>query len=236
MTPREITLRSTIPLVINVFNQHHYLERMVKQFASSGFRNIVILDNNSSYPPLLAYYEQLALQRAANVIFYNENRGPHYFFLQGIYQHLFESTPFLYSDPDLAWTELSPTFLTSLFELSHRLKLFKVGCALTLPTEESMKPDFPLFRFNDRSYTVPQWEMQFWQNQILPDVYSAPIDTTMHLFNPTYFVQGSALITGVRVAAPGMEAIHLPWFKTDTCPVEERLFYRSLTKHSSWLI
>ena len=55
MTPREITLRSTIPLVINVFNQHHYLQRMVNQFAENGFRNIVILDNNSSYPPLLAY-------------------------------------------------------------------------------------------------------------------------------------------------------------------------------------
>jgi len=234
MTPREITLRATIPLVINVFNQHHYLQRMVTQFSENGFRNIVILDNNSSYPPLLAYYQELAAQRTANVIYYNANRGPHYFFLHDLHTHLFESTPFLYSDPDLAWTELSPSFLSTLFELSHRHKIFKVGCALTLPTDETLKPEFPLFNFNNRTYTVPQWEAQFWQNPLEPNVYSAPIDTTMHLFNPAYFVQGNALITGARVAGPGMEAIHLPWFRSDTCPDEERAFYRSLTKHSSW--
>lgn len=233
MTPREMTLRSTIPLVINVFNQHHYLQRMVDQFSANGFRNIVILDNCSSYPPLQTYYAELAASRAANVIYYNANRGPHYFFLHNLHQHLFESTPFLYSDPDLTWTELSPDFLSRLFELSHKLRLFKVGCALTLPTEESLKPNL-LCHFNNRAYTVRQWEAQFWESQIEPNVYSAPIDTTMHLFNPAYFVQGSALITGVRVAGPGIEAIHLPWFRSDTCPDEERAFYRSLTRHSSW--
>ena len=234
MTPREITLRSTIPVVINVFNQHHYLKRMVEQFSESGFRNIVVIDNHSSFPPLLDYYRDLSSRRAANIIYYNENRGPHYFFVQNIYEHLFESTPFLYTDPDLGWLEISPTFLTTLFGLSHKYKLFKVGCALTLPDEGTMKPDFPLFHCNDRMYNVSQWEEQFWQNRIETNVYNAPVDTTMHLFNPAYFVQGSALITGIRVAGPGMEAIHWPWFKDDICPPDERAFYRSLTKHSSW--
>lgn len=72
---------------------------MVEQFSESGFRNIVVIDNHSSFPPLLDYYRDLSSRRAANIIYYNENRGPHYFFVQNIYEHLFESTPFLYTDP-----------------------------------------------------------------------------------------------------------------------------------------
>jgi len=234
MTPREITLRSTIPLVINVFNQHRYLEGMVQQFSASGFKNIVILDNGSSYAPLLSYYQGLTQIRIANIIYYNQNRGPHYFFLNNVYQHLFESTPFLYTDPDMAWDDISEEFLTQLFDLSHRYKTFKVGCALRLPSDSVIKPNLPTFNCNNRIYTVHQWEEQFWINPVQHNVYAAPIDTTMHLFNPVYYSPGQALITGLRVAGEGMEAIHLPWFKADPCPPEELAFYRSLAKHSNW--
>ena len=236
MTPREITLRSTVPLVINVFNQFHYLKCMVDQFQAHGFRNILILDNNSSFPPLLDYYTELNARHAANVIFYGQNRGPHYFFVRNIYQHLLESTPFLYTDPDLGWNAISPTFLSRLFDLSNKYSLFKVGCALTVPTSTTAKPDLPHFSFDNQSYSVAQWEAQYWQELAEPDVYKAPVDTTMHLFHPKFYERGSALITGVRVAGEGMEAIHWPWFNTDTCPAEEREFFRAQTRHSSWQV
>jgi hypothetical protein len=234
MTPREITLRSTVPLVINVFNQHRYLEDMVRQFSESQFRNIIVLDNGSSYGPLLDYYKQLTAERKVNIIYYNHNRGPHYFFLNNIHRHLFEHTPFLYTDPDLAWDTISEEFLTQLFEISHRYRTFKVGCALQLPSDDTIKPNLPSFNFNNKSFTVREWEEQFWQDPIQKDIYAAPIDTTMHLFNPAYYTSGQALITGLRVAGDGMTATHLPWFKDDPCPPEEMNFYRSLAKHSNW--
>ena len=47
-----------IPIVINNFNRLGYLKRLIASLESRGYKNIHIIDNNSTYPPLLEYYEK----------------------------------------------------------------------------------------------------------------------------------------------------------------------------------
>lgn len=234
MEVRELTLRAATPIVINVFNQLHYLRRMVDWLTAEKFRCIVILDNASSFPPLLDYLDRLGRSERAIVLYYGVNRGPHYFFLGGLYRQLFDDAPFLYSDPDLDVPDLSPRFLSRLFDLSRRYGVYKVGCALTLPTTSTLKSGMALRHRDSRSTSIIDWERQYWSCPIETDVYDAPIDTTLHLFNPAHYRKGDALITGLRVAGSGFEARHLPWFKDDPCPADELRYYQQLTSHSTW--
>jgi hypothetical protein len=47
------------PIVINSFNRAAMLAQLVRFFLSRGYCDIHVLDNNSTYPPLLAYYQRV---------------------------------------------------------------------------------------------------------------------------------------------------------------------------------
>lgn len=49
----------SIPIIIVNYNQLVNLKNLVDSLIKRGFYNIVILDNNSSYPELLDYYKRL---------------------------------------------------------------------------------------------------------------------------------------------------------------------------------
>ena len=71
---QEILLRRSLPVVINSFNQYTYLKNLLGKLESDGFRNFMIVDNNSTYAPLLAYYDELNKSGKAAVILYGENK------------------------------------------------------------------------------------------------------------------------------------------------------------------
>lgn len=230
----EILLRRSVPVVINSFNQHYYLENIVNRFLAAGFLNIVIFDNRSTYPPLLAYLKQIREDKRVLPIYYPENFGPHYFFHKHVFK-LLGDIPFLYTDPDLDWDTLADNFLLRLFELGRKYKIAKVGTALTLPTPETMKPELPQHISYGKGYTLSEWEGRYWTEELEPGVYKADIDTTLHLFNPAYLSGEQTFFTALRVAGPGFEVKHLPWFSDDPCPDDERVFYTGLEKFSNWI-
>lgn len=230
----EIILRRTIPVFINSFNQLTYLRNLVDKLQADGFRNIYILDNKSTYPPLLNYYGDLTGKSQAEVIFYGENRGPHFFHMKGVFK-IFGSLPHIFSDPDLSYENLAPNFLTRLMEVSEKYKMFKVGPALELPSESEL--DASLYTEKDgKRLGVREWESQFWETQIEENLYyPGQIDTTFHLFNPKYFVVGSALIDGIRTGGEGFTFKHLPWYLERIVPQEEINYYKTAaSEKNSW--
>ena len=232
----ETTLRKTIPLVINVFNQHTYLKKMIDQFLSANFKNIYVIDNNSKYPALLDYYSELQSNDRVKVFYYNANRGPHYFFTSQLYKELFFNFPFLYTDPDLSFDKISDDFLSNLFKISLKYAVFKVGCALTLPNDSEINQANNVYRKDGNIFTIKQIEESHWLNLVEPNVYNAPIDTTFHLFNTPLYLQNSPLITGLRIAGLGMEAKHLPWFKPSLISDNELSFYKvQENQFTNWL-
>ena len=47
-----------IPIIINNFNRLTYLKDLIFFLEKNGYVNIVVIDNASTYPPLLEYYKQ----------------------------------------------------------------------------------------------------------------------------------------------------------------------------------
>jgi hypothetical protein len=85
-----------------------------------------------------------------------------------------------------------------------------------------------------RTYNVRQWEAQFWVNTVQEGVYQAPIDTTLHLFNPRLY-DPQKFMQGLRVALPGFVVRHRPWYKDDLLPAAEWDFYKAAgLKYNTW--
>jgi hypothetical protein len=231
---QELLLRRSLPVVINSFNQFTYLKNLFEKLEADGFRNIMIVDNNSTYAPLLDFYEHLSLSGRAAVIFYGENKGPHFFHMKGVYK-LFGSLPHVYTDPDLDYDFLSPTFLTELMTVSEKYSMFKVGPALKIPAPSEIDTD--MYCLHDGvKWGIADWEARYWKEQVDDGLYyPGHIDTTFHLFNPPYFKIGSDLIDGIRVGKEGFIFKHIPWYKDKRIPVKEQVYYtRSASEKNSW--
>lgn len=230
---REIVLRRSIPVIINSFNQLAYLKNLVEKLLLARFENIYILDQGSSYPPLVKWLSGVYERKEALPLFLGKNKGPHYFFISGLYK-IFGGSFFIYTDPDVSWNNLASDFLSRLFDISEKYQVFKVGPALYIPE----KYDTENIKIKDEKgnfFSVNEWESQFWKNEIELGVYNSPIDTTFHLFVPQYYSPGTPLITGLRVSGSGRTILHLPWHKSFFVPEEEREFYYKATKHSTSL-
>jgi hypothetical protein len=225
----ELILRKTLPVIINVFNQYTYLKNLIDKLSEDGFVNFIILDNASTYPPLLNYYGTIGKSYKAIIIHYGENRGPHFFHMKGLYK-TFGSLPHLYTDPDVSYDILADNFVTELMIASEKYSMFKVGPALELPADNEIDNDMYCIQSGKR-YSIKEWEAQFWTDQVeLGYFYPGRIDTTFQLFNPKYFEIGTALIDGIRLAKPGFIFKHLPWYRDKKVPDAEWRYYRN---HSS---
>ena len=62
-----------VPILINSFNRLHSLQRLMNWLLRAGYANLHIIDNASSYPPLLRYLSGLEQSRQAKVIRLAEN-------------------------------------------------------------------------------------------------------------------------------------------------------------------
>lgn len=240
METREILLRKTIPVFINSFNQPTYLKNIIEKLITEKFCNINILDNKSSNPEITDYYKYLTQEyKKVSVYYYNANMGPRYFHLSGLYKILGD-IPHLYTDPDLDFDFLAESFLSELVDLTEAYKIAKAGCALEIPTENEIRSEL-IFTPPDKdgqSFSIKDWELQFWKIPLENDIYNAPVDTTLHLFNPKYFSptnSASTYLSGIRVAKKGFLMKHRPWYKNDKIPETEKNFYlKTGLEHNSW--
>ena len=58
MNPSRIREGREVPIIINNFNRLDTLCKLLDALVVRGYTNIYILDNASTYPPLLKYYER----------------------------------------------------------------------------------------------------------------------------------------------------------------------------------
>lgn len=230
LTISQIINPKTIPVIIINFNQLYYFRRLINFLQDQNFTKIVIIDNNSDYPPLLEYYE--SLQAHSNVVVerMDQNNGHRVFFENEELQDKYGKGYYVLTDPDINFYKGMPRdFMIKLIRLLNRnhLQITKAGFALNI----SDIPD----HYNQKE-KVLNWEKRFWKNKIGADVYLAPIDTTFALYLPGYPAKNN--ITGFYAAIRlgGKYSVkHGGWYHDSNNPTEEHKYYLNSANNSySW--
>lgn len=215
-----------IPICIIAWNNLFFVRRFVDQIRILP-NPIVILDNHSSYQPLLDYYLMLKadLKEKVTIHLLPENYG------HEVYTKMAHILPKVYilSDPDLELNpEMPPNVAEHLLEISNRYQLRKTGLALDISEPE---------KFIAGSYgkLVHGIESGYYKNMVADPEYTlyiAPTDTTFCLVNLNYDVERNLRVGGPFVAK------HLPWYNNylrDNIPRDELLVWIRNNKSSSVL-
>ena len=221
-----------IPLVIIAYETHTFIKQFVEQ-ATKYFNKIIIIDNNSQYPVLLDYYNQLEASDPNKFTIHRlpVNHG------HIIYQKNIVPLPPVYclSDPDIEFNKALPAnFLAELYRLSTTYHAYKVGFALEMDVENFIKDD--TFRAK-----IKQAESGFWTTVVetlngTDPVYTGLIDTTFCLVNTNNKSRGY-LGPGLRVAG-NYTSKHLPWYDgyiKNNMPLEEFNYWKQKNKSSTIL-
>lgn len=223
--------KTDIPIVIISWNNYYFVKNFVNQLKRYKNR-IIILDNNSTYPKLLDYFNDIKneLKEKICIVRLDKNYG------HNVYLKLKNQLPDVYilSDPDLQLNANMPyNFDQILLGISKKYKSYKVGLALDLSDSDKF--------IQCSNYTggknIYDWESQFWDKRIKDynyELYYADVDTTFCLINNNY---SSNNINNIRIADI-FTAKHLPWYDNyikQNISEEEIDFWKKHNKSSSLL-
>lgn len=172
---------------------------------------VIIVDNASTYPPLLEWYESCRYE----VVRWEENLGPQGDW-RGEIDRCLTSDYFIITDPDLDISAIPADWLSVLLDGLRFPGIDKVG--LSLRTDDIPKGA-------DRSKIV-EWESGFQRWPINDRYYWARIDTTLAVYDRRRFDPNRPRHRdrSLRTAAP-YAARHLPWYPMDPVLQEEEDYY-----------
>lgn len=203
-----VVYSNDIPVFIINRDRYEPLKKLVKWLEDEGLQNIHIVDNASTYPPLIEYYEETSY----HVIRLNYNSGHTSPWKDGVVQLYAGDGAYIVTDPDIVPSPGAHGAVRRFAELLNTyLERRKVGFGLRI---DNIPDSYEL-----KSHVIA-WEKKFWESELERDVYDAEIDTTFALYRPgTPYVLGPALRTGGEYVAE-----HEPWY-TDSANIPEEIRY-----------
>jgi hypothetical protein len=204
--------RVSTPVFIIVRDRLSPLRRLIAWLEQAGHDEIWLIDNDSTFPPLLEFLDTTPHQ----VVRLERNLGHRSPFLSGTVQRIAADRHFVITDPDVVPDQACPLDAIDHFrELLDRYpEIDKVGFGLRI---DDLPETYPL------AADVRAWEARFWANEVEPGVYRADIDTTFALYRPLdrRHREDSALRTGAPYVAQ-----HLPWYLGPDDLGDEDRWYR----------
>lgn len=210
-----------IPIFINARDRLGMLQRLVNWVVNAGYRRIYILDNDSTYPPLLSYYQTLERVPAIQVVRLGRNIGHTALWNSGILEILKIDTPYVYSDPDVVPVEECPVDVLEYMLAVLRKYPFLRKVGLGLKTD-----DISFYNAEEQKYL----ESLFYKQLLEDNLYFCQVDTTFALYRNYrhYEVFGSARTVGKRMA------YHLPWYLDyDNLPEDEQYYIAHANQSST---
>jgi len=207
------------PVFVISFNRLKCLTRLVESLQRSTHPiDLVIHDNGSDFPPLLAYLE--ALEKEGVLVTRNPKIGDDPRDLEQIndtisryFEEYSEPVPFVVTDPDICFEGTDPAFLEVYREILNRFPGVKcVGPQLPI---HDIPETFPLrdwvIHRQKNYWSRPPDQYLSWRGK---DIYlrtNTVIDTTFALFRAgTRFKR---LSRAIRVYGP-YDARHLDWYES----------------------
>lgn len=218
----------SIPIIIINFNQLYYLKQLIDFLIDRGFENIVIIDNHSTYSPLLEYYKKI--DSKVTIEYMNVNLGHMVFFESEYLQRKYAKGYYVVTDADIIPNEKLPINFMSIM-INYLDKYYrainKVGFALKI---DDIPNHFPL------KEKVLNWERRHWKLELSKDVYKAETDTTFALYKPMYprLFGNIIFLKGIRLAGV-FTCRHGGWYKNPHNLSDEDKFYQqTASSSSSW--
>lgn len=211
-----------IPIIINNYNRLTTLQLLISALERRGYTNLFIIDNASTYPPLLEYYKTCSY----TVFRLKKNVGHLSLWKTGIYKR-FIGDYYVYTDSDVVPCNDCPDdFLDYFWGILKRKKYAaKVGFGLKID-------DLP--DHYDLKQSVIKWESDYWKYEVEKDLFRAPIDTTFALHRPYAKKNANWYVEQYRTGGK-YSAHHMPWYNNsnDLSP-EEQYYINSCTKSTHW--
>jgi hypothetical protein len=220
-----------IPIFIISFNRYTALKKLIDRLTEMKQERIVVIDNQSTYEPLLQYYHQ-EIGKQFDLILMPKNYGHDVWKIifkdmTFIMKYRLNLDPFIYTDCDVVPSEECPLDFAQRFNeiLARYSSVAKVGFSLRI---DDLPDSF------EAKQRLIRWESQFWKNkiydhQIKIDLYPAPIDTTFACCRPN--ISPGWTRHSVRTGSPYL-ARHLPWYIDSGNLSEEDRYYIRTAKES----
>lgn len=217
---------SETPILLISYNRLSYLQQLVSWLEKAGYQNIQIVDNQSSYPPLLDY-----LAKTPHKVHHmDKNYGHLVVWKSGRFDALINSQHYVVSDCDVLPAEsCGADVVERCFEILERYPAFtKAGPSLRID-------DIPEHYYLKEK--VIDWEKAFWEHPLEDGtLFEAAIDTTFALYRPGISASDERWWRSIRMAPP-YTARHLPWYANGSSSDEDLFYQRSLNNFSSqWSI
>lgn len=211
-----------VPVFIISKNRVSSLRKLVNWLESKNMTNIFIVDNGSTYEPLLKYYDSSPYQ----ILPMGSSAIHSVVWDRCIACFIAKDKHYVVTDSDIVPDQKCPDdvveFLTS--RLHKYPDYIKIGLGLRiddLPDSYALKSD------------VAKWESQFWEKPLEENVYIASTDTTFAMYQPG--VYHYSIDPSLRAGFPYV-ARHLPWYVDSNNISSEEKYYREHAKKSitSW--
>lgn len=182
-----------IPVIINNRDLLTWPKEMVEKIKTyDNVGDIIVLDNGSTYEPLLEWYNTKPCE-----IIYGENRGHTAPWLSGLVEKL-NTKYYVVSDPDLGINDT----LTYLVEKMETNSLPKLGLGLNYDLCPSESPYYQHLM----NYEKPR----YINSRLVDNVYlDVETDTTFALYKNQHYFIGGGIIGNEYIAK------HFPWYLTD---------------------
>ena len=211
-----------IPIFLISYNRLSYIKNSVSWLEKKGYFNINIIDNSSTYPPLLEYYKTLKYR----VFFMEKNLGHMVFWKDERFKE-FRKNFYVVSDPDLLPVEDCPDDFLQRFLDVYKKYPFVKKVGFSLKTDDL--PDASIF-----AKEAKEWEEKYYKLYLKKDyVYYAGIDTTFALYAPDCLSESVPFLRAFRTAFP-YQVRHLPWYKSENDITEEDIYYSNHKTNGWW--
>lgn len=218
----------TIPIYIIARDQITPLKAMCEWFSNIRGVEPIIVDNASTYGPLLDWYRDCPFK----VIQLDANYGHHSPWERGAvmwassHRAYFGSDFYCVTDPDLDFTGCPWDLIDECIDGFHAVPAaIKVGIGLRID-------DIP----EHSRVRVQRHEGDYWKRPVNDRYFEAQVDTTFAVYRASTPHQ-TAMAMGTRMlrTRPPYTARHLPWYWTkDSLTEEQRYYFEHANSSNSW--
>jgi hypothetical protein len=202
-----------VPVFITCRDRVTDLRHMVQWFERAACQHIFLIDNQSTYPPLIEYLEQSPHE----VIWLGQNHGP-----RALWNvNLTPTSRYVLTDPDLDLRGLPLDAIDHLADIMDKYQRPKVGLGLRL---DDVPETMPSLEWERRLLVPDKSKNDWWAGEIAHGVYDSLIDTTFALYEAGSGFQYEAIRTGFPYLAR-----HTPWYMTEAD--DEWSYYTARAEH-----